>query len=117
MLKILYLLIIFSWSTFLYVVFQVWPGNYSSIFLFIFTLFLALGFTISLFVYKFLRKKNPGFTNYQYQLKNAMKYGFYISFGISGLALLRAFKIMSLLNIGLFMLLYLGIYYQLRNKR
>jgi len=105
------------WVGVLYSFFVVSPTSYSNIFAFLILLFLAVGFAVSLPLYKRLTKKNPGFSNQNILYKKALKQGLFISFGITGVLLLRAFKLVSLLNIGLFALLYLGIFYQIRDRR
>lgn len=92
-------------------------GTYTSIFLFILSFFIAFGFTLSIPTYLFMKKKNPDFVAENIIYRKASKYALFISFGIAGLMFLRAFKIMSLLNGGLFLLLYVGIFYQLKSKR
>jgi len=118
--KFLYTIIflsLLSWGIVFYIVGVVNPSSYLPIFMFIFCLFIALSFTLSLLFFSILKKKKPDFLKDNVLYKKSFKYAAYISFGISGVALLRAFKIINLLNLGLFMLLYIGIFYQLKGKR
>lgn len=111
------LALLMSCGTLVYLILEDPAGTYKSIFLFIFALFMALTFLLSIPIYLFLKKKNPTFSNDNVQYKKGLKYASFIAFGVAGLAFLRAFRIVSLLNVGLFMLLYLGIFYQLKSKR
>jgi hypothetical protein len=110
-------IVILAWGLLTYIVLGGSPDTYPSIFLFIIALFIALGFSLSVPIYVSMRRKNPGFANDNLVYRKSLKYGLFISLGISGVAFLRAFRILSLLNVGLFMLLYLGIFYQLKSKR
>jgi hypothetical protein len=49
--------------------------------------------------------------------KRALRYGFLISFGLVGVALMQAFKIITVLNVSLFALLYVGIFMQMGGRR
>ncbi len=49
--------------------------------------------------------------------KRALKYGFLISFGLIGIALMQAFNIVTVLNVSLFALLYVGVFMQVGGKR
>lgn len=111
------LALIASWGFIFYLIFTVPAGSYTVIFLFIGALFIALSFSFSIPLYRYLKRKTPDFLNENLLYRNSLKYSAFIAFGISGIAFLRAFKIISLLNMGLFMLLYLGIFYQLKSKR
>jgi predicted membrane channel-forming protein YqfA (hemolysin III family) len=111
------LVLILAWGFLVSLVLKGSPDTYSSIFLFIFTLFIAVGFSVSIPIYLVMKKRNPQLANTTPLYRRGLKYAMYISFGIAGIAFLRAFRILSLLNIGLFMLLYLGIFYQLKSKR
>jgi glucan phosphoethanolaminetransferase (alkaline phosphatase superfamily) len=111
------LVIVLAWGLLALLVLRGSPDTYPSIFLFITVLFIALGFSLSIPIYLSLKRKNPEFANNNLLYKKGLKYALFIAFGISGIAFLRAFRILSLLNVGLFMLLYLGFFYQLKSKR
>jgi hypothetical protein len=109
--------VLLSWGFIAYLVLVVPAGSYTAILLFITVLFVALSLSLSIPIYFYLKKKNPDFLNKNLLYRRSFKYSAFIAFGISGIAFLRAFKIISLLNMGLFMLLYVGIFYQLKSKR
>jgi len=109
--------LILSWGLLIYMVFKGSPDTYVSIFLFLFMLFITSGLSLSVPLFHLLKRKTPEFGNDNLLYRKGLKYGTFIAFGITGVAFLRAFKILSLLNVGLFMLLYLGIFYQLKSKR
>jgi len=111
------LILLIAWGGLIALILKGSPDTYPSIFLFLFMLFIALGFSLSIPFYIYLKRKTPEFTNINLLYKKGLKYGMFVAFGLTGLAFLRAFRILSLLNIGLFMLLYLGIFYQLKSKR
>jgi hypothetical protein len=111
------LMLILTCGELVFLVLKGSPDTYPSIFMFLFTLFVALGFLLSIPFYFLLKRKTPEFTNVNLLYRKGLKYGMFVAFGLIGLAFLRAFRILSLLNIGLFMLLYLGIFYQLKSKR
>jgi hypothetical protein len=109
--------LVLSWGIVAYFLKAVGPDSYISIFSFVTALFIAFSFTLSIPSFLYLKRKKPVFLSENLLYRKSLKYGFYIAFGIYGVALLKAFKIVSLLNLGLFMLLYLGIFYQLKSKR
>lgn len=111
------ILLVVSWGFVFYLVGKVDPSSYIPIFIFIAALYISMSLTLSVPIYFLLKRKKPSFLSENLLYRKSLKYGSFISFGISGIAFLRAFKIVSLLNAGLFMLLYLGIFYQLKGKR
>lgn len=113
----IFVVLSFSWGTFLYLLFNGSAGSYSSIFLFIFSFFIAFGFSLSIPIYLLAKKKKPEFINNNVTYRKSLKIALFVSFGIAGILLLRAFRIVTLLNGGLFLLLYVGIFYQLQSKR
>ena len=111
------LILLLSWGGVILLVLKGSPDTYPSIFSFLIVFFISLGFSLSIPFYSFLKRKTPEFTNINLLYRKGLKYGMFIAFGITGVAFLRAFRILSLLNVGLFVLLYLGIFYQLKSKR
>lgn len=109
---------IILWWFWLYLLFfGISPSTYKEIFIFLGVLFFSLGLTLSFPFYFIYIKKYPKFTDVRMLFKRALKWGFYISFGVVGIAFLDAFKIITLLNTGLFGLLYIGIFFQLKGKK
>jgi hypothetical protein len=118
--KFLYSIVFFlgvSWLATLGMFLFLNPGSYTHIFLFLLGLFFALSFTLSLPIYAVLKRRKPDFTNFKLLYKKAIKAGTFIAFGIVGVLFMRAFKLVNLLNLGLFLLLYFGIFYQIRSKK
>jgi hypothetical protein len=113
----IFLTVVF-WLLWLYLLFfGISPGTYREIFLFLGVLFISLGFTLSFPFYFIYRKRYPKFTDVRVLFKRALKWGYYISFGFIGVALMDAFHIVKVLNIGLFGLLCVGIFFQLKGKK
>jgi hypothetical protein len=109
-------LILWVWWAYL-LFFGISPDSYSEIFLFLGVLFFALGLTFSFIFYFIYLKKFPNFTDMRVLFRRALKWGFFISFGFIGAAFLKALNIINLLNAGLFGLLCLATFVQLRGKK
>lgn len=103
------------WFYFLF--FGLSPNSYKEIFIFLGVLFLAIGTSLSLSFYFIYKKKYKNFTDMRILYKRALRYGFLISFGLVGVALMQAFKIITVLNVSLFALLYVGIFMQMGGRR
>jgi len=108
---------VFLWALWIYLLLGTSPGSYKPIFLFLGVLFLALGLTLSFPFYFIYHKKLSNFTNLKLLYRRGLKWGMFISFGVAGFGFLRALNLVNLLNAGLFGLLYLGIFIQLRGWR
>ena len=105
------------WGILVYLIFGTQPNNYTSIFLFLIILFLTLSFTFSIPVFFFLKKKFPKFEVIKLLYRKGLKWGMFFSLGITGGLFLKALNLINLLNFGLFLLLYIGIFYQTLGKR
>lgn len=108
---------ILLWSLFIFLVLSTLPNSYTNIFMFLSVLFLCLGFSFSFPFYFIYTKKLPNFTNLKLLYRKGLKWGMFISFGITGLAFLKALNLINPLNAGLFILLYIGIFFQIKGKR
>lgn len=118
--KFLYTVIILnvlSWGFFIYLTNFVKPINYLNIFAFLGSLFLALGFSLSILFFYYLKRIHKDFSDSRILYRMSFKRGMFISLGIMGLAFLKAFHLLNLLNTGLFLLLYIGFFYQMKSKR
>jgi len=102
---------------FILLFFWISPDTYSEIFLFLGILFLCLGLSFSFPFYFFYKKKYPKFTDLKQLFRRAVKWGFFISFGIVMIAFLRAFHIDTLLNIGLVGIFYIAVFVHLRGRK
>ena len=105
------------WTFLIYLVVGTLPNSYSTIFLFLGVLFFATGFTLSIPFYFIYRKKLPNFTNTKLLYRKSLKWGTFIGFGVVGTAFLKALNLINPLNVGLFFLLYAGIFFQTKGKR
>lgn len=105
---VLWFVLLFFWIS---------PDTYMEIFLFLGVLFLCLGLSFSFPFYFFYKKKYPKFTDLKQLFRRALKWGFFISFGIVTIAFLRAFHIDTLLNIGLVGIFYIAVFVHLRGRK
>ena len=105
------------WITLIYLLLNTQPSTYPSIFLFVIILFLTLSFTLSVPIYLFLRKKLPKFEAIKLLYRKGLKWGMFLSFGIVGTLFLKALDLLNLLNFGLFLLLYIGLFWQTLGKK
>jgi len=85
--------------------------------MFLGVLFLCLGLTLSFPFYFIYTKTLPNFTNLKLLYRKGLKWGMFISFGITGLLFLKALNLINLLNAGLFGLLWVGIFFQIKGKK
>jgi hypothetical protein len=116
--KSLLVLCVLLWVWWVYLLFLgILPNSYGEIFLFLGVLFFSLGLTFSFIFYFIYVKKYPSFTDMRVLFRRSLKWGFFISFGFIGLGFLKALNIISLLNAGLFGLLYAATFIQLRGRR
>ncbi|MFZ2664372.1 MAG: hypothetical protein WAX66_03350 [Patescibacteria group bacterium] len=115
--KFIGVLTIFLWSLFITLVLTTLPNSYTNIFMFLAVLFLCLGFTLSLPFYFIYIKKYPNFINLKLLYRKGLKWGMFVSFGITGLLFLKALNLINLLNTGLLGLLWIGIFFQIKGKR
>jgi len=115
--KFVGVLTILLWSLLITLVFTTLPNSYTSIFMFLVVLFLCLGFTLSLPFYFIYTKKLPNFINLKLLYRKGLKWGMFISFGVVCFLFLKALNLINLLNIGLLLLFYIGIFFQIKGKR
>ncbi len=107
---------IFLWSCFGYILVWLAPTSFSTIIGFLGVFFLATSFTLSLPLFFLIRAKSyHAVTNTRTIYRRALAWGGFGSFGVTGLFTLRAFDIFNILNGGLFCLLYIGIYFYLKD--
>ncbi len=105
------------WSIFGYILVWLAPTSFSTIIGFLGILFLAISSTLSLPLFFVIKSKSyHGVTNTRVIYRRALAWGGFGAFGITGLFTLRAFDIFNILNGTLFLLLYVGIYFYLKDK-
>lgn len=96
---------------------QIPPTSIINILFFIFYLLLTFGVSISLII--FLVKKRRAVTPQRIQdtFNFSLKWGFFIALGLMGTLGLNAFELINPLNFGLFILFYLAIFLQIKDKK
>jgi len=65
----------------------------------------------------FYKKRYKNFTDLGVLYKRGLKWGFFLSFGVVGVAFMDAFRLIHWLNLSLFGILYIGFFIQLRGRR
>ena len=93
------------------------PDISSNILVFLLLLFSALGLGLSLVFYFIFFKRAPTFTNLKYLYRRALKYGMFMSSGVVILMGLKAFGVLTPINLGLYVLLFYLVFNKLRHKR
>jgi hypothetical protein len=115
--KFLMFICFLLWGWWVYLLFfGISPDSYREIFLFLGVLFFALGLTFSFIFYFIYLKKYPNFVDMRVLFRRGLKWGFFVSFGVIGAAFLKALNLINVLNAGLFGLLYLATFIQLRGR-
>ena len=116
--KLNFWLMIILWVFWCYLLFfGISPDKYFNIFLFLVTLLFALGLTFSHLFFLFYKKRYKNFTDLGVLYKRGLKWGFFLSFGVVGVAFMDAFRLIHWLNLSLFGILYIGFFIQLRGRR
>ncbi len=115
--KFLIVINVVLWLLWGYIILSSNPSSYKNIFLFLFILFFALSLTISFPISYIHHKRLPNFTSPRILYRQGLKWGMFFSFGVVGLAFLKALNLINFLNAGLFILLYVGIFFQIRGKK
>ncbi len=80
-------------------------------------LFLALMTTLSLPIYFYFHAKAPTFSNLRFLYRKSIKWSTYLAFGVVLYMGLRAFDLDNIVNVSLFLIMYVLMYLQLRSKR
>ena len=115
--KFLIVVNILLWGFWIYLLLGTKASSYDSIFLFLGVLFVSLSLSLSFPLSFIFHKTHPNFTNPRLLYRRGLKWGTFVSFGVIGIAFLRAFNLVNLLNVGLFSLLYFGIFFQIKGKK
>lgn len=93
------------------------PDSAVNIFTFLFILFCALGLTLTFPFYFYFFKKVPLMTKLRAIYRRSLKWGFFLSSGVTFILGMKAFGVLTIINLILFTVLYYAIYLQLRAKR
>jgi len=113
---VLFLTIVF-WYAFISYIFGYAPDGIFRILIFTVLLFLSLSTTLSVPFYFYLCKKAPTFTNLKFLYRKGLSWGSFISFGFISLLIFKGFNLFNPINLGLFTVLYLLIFLQIKGKR
>ena len=116
--KFSFVLTILLWGFWLFLLFLgISPSTYQEIFLFLGVLFFCLGFSFSFPFYFVYLKKYPKFTDLRMLFKRALKWGFFISFGVVVFSFLLAFHLVTALNLFLVGVFLIAMFFQLKGRR
>ena len=96
---------------------QTKPETPLNIITFLLLLFGAISLTLSILFYFYFHIRAKDFTNLRFLYRKGLKWGIYLSSCFVGFLAMRAFKIASLVNLGLFIVLYIVIYFQMKKRR
>ncbi len=120
MLKFLYsvmFLCIASWILFALVLFKLPPNSYFAILLFLLILLAALSLSIVLIISFFKRRVLKESLDPRKKYRTYLKISFLISLAFCGFLFLRAAKLVTILNTGLFAVFYIALAYQLLERQ
>jgi hypothetical protein len=118
--KFIYTIIVLtllSWLGFYRYISTTEPESLFRIITFLLIAFIALTLTISLPIYFYQHAKVPAFSNLKFLYRRGLKWSAYFSFGIVFLAALWIFDLANIINVALFIILYVLIFTQLRGRR
>lgn len=106
-----------SWVVVVALVFKSYPDSYLNITAFLVAVYAALDSTLCIPFYFIYRRHLIKFTDQKVLFKMSSKWPAFISFGVVGMLFLRAFHLINLLNAGLFALLCIGIFFQIKGRK
>lgn len=110
-------LITILWGAFIILLLKTAPISLPNILLFLGILFLAVGLTVSMPVFYYFRSQRRlafAMPNETYRI--GLRWSLYFSFGFVGFLMLKAFDILNILNGGLFLVLYILLYFYLKQR-
>lgn len=108
---------LFWWGIIVFLVLNTIPTSYLLILVFIVALHISLGLTLSLPLFFVIKRKAPEFIKDSDLYKSAFKIGMFISFGVSVIFLLKALDLINIFNFGLFCILYVLLFFQIKGKK
>jgi len=92
------------------------PDNLETIVLFLVVFLLTVTLTVTFPLYFYLYKKAPHFAKLKKVYRNSLKKGFYISLGFTSIVTLKIFDLFNIINLSLFLTLYIAVYWQMKNR-
>ena len=93
------------------------PDTITNIFVFLCYLWVVLSVTFSIPVYFYFFRQAPKYTELRNIYRRSLKWGCYASFGVVGYLCLRAFKLVTVFNVVLFLALYIAVFVHIRTKK
>jgi hypothetical protein len=118
--KFLYTIIVLStvfWALFVRHVYYTEPDSLERVLIFLLLLFLALMSTLSLPIYFYFHAKAPTFSNLRFLYRKSIKWSTYIALGVVFYLGLDAFNLDNIVNVTLFLIVYILAFLQMRTKR
>jgi len=106
-----------SWVLVVLLVFKSYPDSYINIAAFLIAVYVAVDSTLCIPFYLIYRKRLIKFTDQKVLFKMSSKWPAFISFSVAGVLFLKAFHLINLLNAGLFSLLCIGIFFQIKGRK
>jgi hypothetical protein len=108
---------IVSWIIVVALIIKSTPDSYFNIGVFLIAVFIALYSSLCIPFYLVYRKRLVRFTDQRVLFKMSSKWPAFISFIAVGILFLKAFHLINLLNTGLFTLLCIGIFFQIKGRK
>lgn len=105
------------WVVVAALVFKSTPDSYLNIGAFLIAVYVALYSTLCIPFYLIYRKHLVNFRDQKILFRMGSKWSAFISFGVVGTLFLKAFHLINLLNAGLFALLCIGIFFQIKGRK
>ncbi|EKE00235.1 MAG: hypothetical protein ACD_22C00072G0018 [uncultured bacterium] len=93
------------------------PDSLVNILVFLLLFFFALALTIAFPVYFYYFKKAPTLTKLRLIYRKSLKWGLFLSAGVTLLMALRAFQLFNIVTVVLFVILYVALFTQLKGRR
>jgi hypothetical protein len=93
------------------------PNSLGSILAFIVLIFLTFGVTAAIPLFFIWHKKRKDITSSKFLGSKSLKWGFFFSFGITGVAFMKAFSLLNLVTLPLYLALYIVLFFQIRGNR
>lgn len=106
-----------SWGFLVTLVLKYSPDSYLNITMFLIAVYTSLYSSLSIPFYLISKKRLPNFTDQKVLFRMSAKWPAFISFATVGMLFLKAFHLINLLNTGLFALLCIGIFFQIKGRK
>jgi hypothetical protein len=106
-----------SWIAVVILIFSSTPDSYLNIAAFLIAVYAALDSTLCIPFYLVYRRHFVNFTDQRVLFKMSSKWPAFISFAGVGILFLKAFHLINILNAGLFTLLCIGIFFQIKGRK